>query len=251
MSTSRRNQAGHFVTHREGQVRAGPTMTGDRRRVWRAGVLLLCTGSMALATASIPALPPSRIQLSTEFVQAQRQAFERLGTLQFEQVAPAIVGDLPLAFTLTVTVPRQPGQGVLLQAAVRNRSDQPVRWKVVPPGLPDFGILDAQGDLGVDLPRVPDVPRRPVADAGRPGRAPEFLLVARPEPGRSTCAARPLSSTHRTPVTRTGSRVTSGASACRTRAGALPVLRSLFPRCCAAERTADKAEPKAASTLRG
>lgn len=145
MNTSRRNQAGHLVTHREGQVRAGPTMTGDRRRVWRAGVLLLCTSSMALATASIPALPPSRIQLSTEFVQAQRQAFDRLGTLQFEQVAPAIVGDLPLAFTLTVTVPRQPGQGVLLQAAVRNRSDQPVRWKVVPPGLPDFGILNAQG----------------------------------------------------------------------------------------------------------
>ncbi len=147
MNTSRRNQAGHLVTHREGQVRAGPTMTGDRRRVWRAGVLLLCTGSMALATASIPALPPSRIQLSTEFVQAHRQAFDRLGTLQFEQVASAIVGDLPLAFTLTVTLPRQSGQGVLLQAAVRNRSDQPVRWKVVPPSLPDFGILDAQGTV--------------------------------------------------------------------------------------------------------
>ncbi|MDP9765180.1 hypothetical protein [Deinococcus enclensis] len=100
---------------------------------------------MALATSSIPALPPSRIQLSTEYVQAERQAFDRLRSLQFEQVAPAIVGGLPLAFTLTVTLPRQPGQGVLLQATVRNRSDQPVRWKVVPPGPPDFGILDAQG----------------------------------------------------------------------------------------------------------
>lgn len=126
---------------------AGSTMTGRKRYGWRTGLMLLCASGPALATPLIPALPLPRFPLSSGAVQADRVTFERLQAIRMEPVAPAIIGDLPLSFTLTISLPRQPGQGVLLQSILRNRSDQPVRWNVVPPGQPDFGVVNAQGDV--------------------------------------------------------------------------------------------------------